>query len=697
MSGLVQFPGAGCVVEYLLGNELQIAWILEEQKGRLRLLHQNRKEASMAASRLLPWSSPSYAPAKSKDEIADILARHKERRESLAAQVSPVELWEMAQGEVSGASAEWFAELAWSDPDVDAVAACGRALLQCKSHFKFQPPVFEVYSAEAVEMRKAAEEAMRRREALVKGGAEWLRRLWDAAQGRAPRPDPAQAPDEPVRSRLERMIRAHIAGQNDAEDDALWKQVAKGLPDDPFLPLLLGQAWGIVPPHYDFWLDRADYEAGTAWESAYAAETENLVSKVESSSDMPPATDMAFISIDSSSTRDIDDAFHIEQAEDGGWNATVALACPALFWNFGGELDKAVAYRATSLYLPEATSHMMPETISEGAFSLFAGKRRPALLIHVHVSPDGEAESASFETAAVCLADNLDYAGCEAALDGQENRSSAYAGQLRMAVDMSRVRIDCRVRHGAVIIEKPELEFSLEGEGESLSVHIEETPPAPRSMLLVSELMILANAALAQWASERGIPMLYRTQDIAVPHEFAGIWRDPADVVRVVRSLVAASLDTVPRPHVGIGLPAYSPVTSPLRRYADLVNEAQLLHVLSSGAPLWNAAELEALKSRLSVRLDAAGQVQRLRLRYWKYLYIQQQAALHGCECCWQAEVTEENESWVCVNLPQVQIGLRARRKIFGEKVFPGQKFMVRLGKIEPLRGEAFILEAREC
>ena len=693
MSDLVQFPGAGCVIEYLMGNEPHIAWVMEEQKGRLRLLHENRKEASLAASRLLPWSGPAYGAARSREEITGILAGHRERRAALAAQVDAVGLWEMAQGEMRSASAAWFAELLEDAPDADAVAACGRALLACKSHFKFQPPLFEIYDAQTVEVRRAAEEAARQREALVAGGAAWLRTLCDAARGRRPRPDPADAPADPVGERLRHMILTRITDPESTDEEGLWKQVSKGLPDDPFLPLLLAQAWGLVPAHYDLWLDRAGFESGTAWEGRHAGECAAIADAVGSGS-MPPLSAVQFISIDSPATRDIDDAFHIEGARGGGWDVTVALACPALFWDFGGALDTAVAWRGTSLYLPEGVSHMMPVSLSEGAFSLFAGKRRPAVLVRLHVAEDGSAGEGDFSVGTVCLAANLDYAGCEEALDGAENRAAPYAGELRLAHAMSQARLDWRVRQGAVIIDKPELEISLEGEGEDTVVHVGEAPQAPRAMQLVSELMILANAALAQWAVARDVPLLYRTQDIAVPRESAGVWRSAADIARVVRGFAAASLDTQPRPHAGIGLPAYAPFSSPIRRYADLVNEAQLLHVMETGAPRWNAPEMEGIRSRLALRLDAMGQVQRFRPRYWKYLYMQQQSALHGGECIWKAEIAEENDSWVSVNLPEVQVVLRARKQIFGEKAHPGQEFMVRLARISPLRAEAFIAEA---
>ncbi len=695
-SHIVQYPGTGCVVEFMQGNEPQIAWVMEEQKGKLRLFLPNRRETTLAPARILPWAGPSYGSLQGKDAIVEILIKHRERRERLAAEVAPVELWEMAQGEMDKAPAEWFAELGYTNPDADTVAACGRALLQCKTHFRFQPPDFEIYDADMVESRRRAEEAARVREAMVCGGADWFRRLWDARIGRHPVPALSTAPEEAVRLRLEHMLRARMIDPETMEDDVLWKQVIKGLPDDPHLPLLLAMTWGLVPEHYNYWLDRADYEAGTAWEKNFSEETEALVHTVAAGSGLPPGEDTEFISIDSATTRDIDDAFRISAAADGGWDVEVALACPAWVWDFDSPLGRAVFHRATSIYLPEGNCHMLPESLGEGAFSLFEGVARPALIVGAHIGPDGSLSTGTFRTATVTLKKNLSYPDCEAALDGVENSAAPFREQLRLACEMSRKRLDYRVEQGAVIIERPDLDFELEGEGAGIIVKLKACSPAPRAQLLVAELMVVANAALAEWAVGNDIPLLFRTQDVAVPKEYAGVWRSAPDIARVVRILVAASLDVSPRPHAGMGLSAYSPVTSPLRRFPDLVNEAQLLHVLAHGRPRWSQEELSVMLSALSLRLEAAGQVQRFRPRYWKYLYIQQQSRIHGEQCCWLAEVAEENDMWVSVNLPEVQLGLRGKRALFGEKVFPGQKLRVRLGKVNPLRNEAVILDVRE-
>lgn len=140
VQGLVRYPGAGCVVEFMQGNAPQIAWVLEEQNGRLRLLLPNRRETALKPARTCRGPAPAYEKNWSRDAALEILERHKSRRE--VANVDPLELWELAQGEVEQAPAQWFAELAMSEPDMDAVAACGHALMPGQEPFQVQPAEF---------------------------------------------------------------------------------------------------------------------------------------------------------------------------------------------------------------------------------------------------------------------------------------------------------------------------------------------------------------------------------------------------------------------------------------------------------------------------------------------------------------------------------------------------------------------------
>lgn len=721
MPGCVRYPAPGCIVEYMEGNAVQIAMVTEEAGGRLRLLLPNRRETRLTAARLLPWLGPLHAADAGREEAVRLLETHKKAREELAAAVPVMDAWELAQGEVATAQAQWFAELFVSDPDPDQVSAYGRALLACKSHFRFQPPDFQVFSAETVEKRLAEQKSREEREALIAGGAAFFRLLWDVACKKRPLPPPSapsgrsgaesgsEWPAPEVADRLKELLRARMIDPESQEHEALWRMLAKGLPDVPHLPLQLLVAWGELPPHYNFWLDRADYAPDDTWWQEHADEVEALARAA--CGDDPAAADLPlcelpFVSIDSASTRDVDDAFFV-QSDGAGCSLTLALACPALLWPFGGPLDKAVLHRGTSIYLPEGTCHMLPETLGTGAFSLLAGEPRPSLCVRVAVDSEGQAGACEVFVARARLAANLTYKDSQAVLDAlaaqgrvetsggaeaalPDNPAALHAEQLRLGLDLARRRQKARIAAGAVIMDRPDPVIRLEGEGAELRVDVSPDDPAPDAQMLVAETMILASAAVAEWARERGLPMLHRTQDVALPKEYAGVWTAPQDMARIMRALTPSNLELQARPHAALGLPRYTPVTSPLRRYPDLVNEAQVVHFLRAGQARWDESGLAELLNSLSPVLEAAGQVQRFRPRYWKLLFFRQK----GDKAWWPGVITEENDAFVSVSLPDQGIFVRGKRRMFDERACPGMAVEVRLGKVHPLYNEIQIVEA---
>lgn len=686
--GLVRYPGVGCVVEFMQGNVPQIAWVLEEQSGRLRLLLPNRREMNLQAARLLPWIGPSYGAVSSRDAAIEILEKHRKAREDVAAGCNAVEWWELAQGEMEKATAEWFADLAGDSADADVVAACGHTLMACKTHFRFQPPDFEIWPEDMVHRRIDEQENAGKRERLIAEGGQLLKALWDAFTRRIS-PNIAHV-DESVQATVREMLVARMANPDEKDNETLWKQISKGLPEDPFLALYLAQGWGLVGPHHNVWLDRAGYDAGDDWSAAHADEIALLRAEKPEIAPDP----RVFVSIDAPTTRDIDDAFYIELRPEGGWRLTLALACPAAFWDFGGELDQAVRRRATSLYLPEGTSHMLPECLGADGFSLRAGLVRPALLVTCDVDAEGEIVGYEPSFGSACLSANLTYEDCEAVLNGDATNAAApYAEALRMGLDLAKAREARRVLNGAVIISRPDLRIELTGsmDDRDVDVLVEPESEIPQAHLLVAEHMMLANAAIARWAQEHDLPLLHRTQDVNVPLEFAGVWSHPVDVARVVRVLAPASMETTARLHAGIGERAYAPTTSPLRRYPDFINEAQILHWLRHKEPRWRKDELDAALVQLNARLDAAGQVQRFRPRYWKLVYFR-----HRPDVWWPAVITDGNDVLVTVNLPHEQLVVRGRRNLFGERALVGQEVEVRLGKVRPLQGEISVIEVRE-
>ena len=687
------------------GNKPVQHWVLETQGDALRLLAASGKETRLNTSRLLPWFGPQYSPGKSREEIGKLLEGHRSAREALHSSLDIMELWETAQGEVSHVSAVWLAELRWANPDADMVAAMGHAALACKTHFKFNPPEFDIYDNETVARRLEEAEAASKREELASIGGEFFRTLWGIhIRARAPLSE-KELPQPHFAKVLEDMLRYRLAHPETNDDADVWKLLTKSLPEDPHLPLHLAEAWGIVPRHFNFWLDRAGYETGEDWAIPYDNEIKALAEAVASAGAATGKDAKGpFVSIDPPSTADMDDAFTIHKDTDGSFCLTLAFASPAQFWPFGSPLDKAVLRRASSLYLPEGDHHMMPRETAVQLFSLLAGKRRPATLIDFVCEADGSLRSAAPRTACIQTAANLSLPGVQAVLDGPQadpeiekglvDAARPFASMLREALELAELLQQRRIHAGAVITDKPEAEITLhedEEGGELVSVcHAPHTPSAQN---LVGELMILANSVVAAWAQQRNIPLFYRTQDVVLPREFAGVWTEPQDISRIVRHLPPSSIETTPRPHAGLGIAVYASLTSPIRRYTDLVNTGQILSYLFEGKPRFDKPTLDAMLPLVSAHADATAQIQRYRPRYWKLLFYKQM----GDKIWWDAVVTEENDAFAQLALPLTQISVRARRKILGEKAYLGQKFKVRIGKVHPLRNELQVAAAMEA
>ena len=693
IQGLIQYPTAGSIVEFMLGNKPQPAFVLEEQKDSLRVLTLTKREMRLARNRVLPWSGPHYNAMPDRQGIQHALEEHQARRLDAARGIDPMQLWEMAQGEVDKAPAQWFAELLWPAPGVDEVAAVGHALLDCKVHFRFNPPEFEIFSEQEVEMRKAAQEAAELRERLINGGREFIQALWEKHSQRRKENLPDITPD--TAARLETMLRTRLADPEDHEAVALWSELGKGLPELPHVPLFLLQAWGKLPPHYNYLLDRAGYDPDETWSSPFADEISAVAEAAQTCPVPVSPSDLPFFTVDAASTEDIDDAGHLAQRPDGGYSIHLAFACPALAWPFGSELDKAVLHRGSSIYLPEATLHMLPPPLGTEVYSLKTGAPRPALVLNLELSPDGEVESADFSLSRISVAANLSYEDCEAALADETSEAAGRVGphlsMLKIALDLAEKFKQRRLKTGAVVIERNDPEIILRGTGADTVVEILPAPEEAPAQSIVGEFMLVANTVAAKWAAERGVPLIHRTQDVAVPPEYYGVWKEPHDIARVVKVLPQAVLSVAARPHVGVGSQAYATISSPLRRYCDLVNEAQILAFLRNGEAAYTKPELSRLVSQLSARLDAVSQVQRFRPRYWKLLYLRQR----GDKVWHEAVITDETDTTVFLSLPLVQILLRGKRSLFDDRTEPGRRCLVRVGKINPVSNDIQILEAR--
>ncbi|MCF8086365.1 MAG: RNB domain-containing ribonuclease [Desulfohalobiaceae bacterium] len=673
----------GHVVEHLQDNIPCIGIVLSEESERLKVLTLTKRQIKLQRSRALPWTGPWLSPEDSREETLRQLERTNLLRQRIQDRLDPVEIWELLQGEVGEEGPEWLAGLIWTDPDPDHVAALGRLLLQHKTYFKFTPPVFQVLSREKVEMKLHQQERERRRNQLAQQGQALFRALWKEGSGASPASRPE--PDPEIAEELREILLQQIADANTGEQASLWKSLTHGLPDQQHLALTLAQQWGFLPRHYNHLLDQAGYAWGDEWSERHLEEIraqERQFSRLQ-----PEEPERAsLMSIDSASTRDIDDAFSVARDEEGGYRMELVLACPVLTWDFSSPLDQAVAQRNSSLYLPEGTSHMLPERLGLDLYSLRQGQSRPVLWVSLALSREGEVLSVSPRITWAEVERNTTYAATEQELDGP------HPGQLATALELADKLRSNRIHKGAVIFDQKDPSIHVREEDGELRVDLEAATEHPRAQLIVSEIMILANSVLSDWAGARGLPLFHRTQDITLPPGYAGEWTDPVEMHQIIREMSASRLDIRPRPHTSLGVSGYAPITSPLRRYVDFLNLAQIRSHLQGDPPLWDEGRMESMLPHLSARSQAVARIQKFRTRYWKLLYCQRWCSFHN----WEGIVLEVGDL-VTVSLPREQLLLRAPKKLFGEKVHPGQKYRLTLGKIDPLNNQIKIVDAREA
>ena len=326
-----------------------------------------------------------------------------------------------------------------------------------------------------------------------------------------------------------------------------------------------------------------------------------------------PVAGVDAFSIDSESTTEIDDCLSVTALDDGRYRVGVHIAVPALAIEPDDALDRAARDRMTTVYSPGDKITMLPE-VAVAAFSLDAGALRPALSLYVDVAFDGPEGRARIlhqfsRTDRIHVIANLrheqlgildDEAAFNAGvLPAELPQADALLVLWRLTNSLSAEREKVRgrpeIRGGA------DFDFRVE-DGVVTIQRRRRDAPLDR---IVAEMAILANSTWGRLLAEHRVPGLYRAQ-----------------------AMGKVRMTTHPSPHQGLGVPQYIWATSPLRRYADLVNQFQLLAIVDGRPPPFgqNDASLFGILSDFEARYAIVAEFQQTMERYWCLRWIGQHA-----------------------------------------------------------------------
>ncbi|QJA05911.1 RNB domain-containing ribonuclease [Thermosulfurimonas marina] len=616
------------IAEVIQHGRPQAAFVLGQKGKRLRVLLPSGKEETVSSGQTLLVSRKTY-PRLSRQEILDLLAQSEARRQALAEELDLSEIWELVEGEAESFDPFELAEIYFgSGVEEDQVAALVRAVLADRLYFRLRDGRITVHSREEVERlllaRKREEERLRR----LSLGERFLGAL---VRGESP----PEIPEE-IRAYYLSALRDYCLFGEEAPKAKEIKEILSRLkatgPETPFRLLVRAGVF-----EEDENLEILRFRLPVEFPEEVLEEAEGLFPEEIPREDF---NGLETFTIDAEDTRDFDDALSLERQEGklvvGVHITDVASVVPP-----DSRTLSEARRRGQTLYLPERIIPMLPPVLSEERLSLREGERRPALSFFLHFSPEGKLLRTEIRLTEIRVSRRLTYEEVDQALaEGKEPFFTLHT--------LARAFQEERRRQGAFAVTLPEVVIRVE-EGEIRLERLEFT--AARE--LVAECMIAANYAAARFLHERGIPALYRYQK--EPLERILKEGEEADLVRAfqqLRFLVRGELGLSPEFHHGLGLPAYTTVTSPIRRLLDLLMQHQIRAALLGRTPPFSEEALREILVELEEVQAAAAQVRTRTQRYWLLKYLR----LHFQGRTLPALVLEAGERRARVLLPDLML-----------------------------------------
>jgi len=603
-------------------DEINFICTTKRVKNKVQALNEKGRELRVSKDKLL-WQHPTIV--KEPNDWSSNLAIIKIAVNSICKEIDIVLLWETAL-ELEISAIDEFIDLYFGgEITTEKRAAVWNTLVENRLYFKRKGQEWEARTAKQVQELKDQKEQGIKREKSQELAEEWLQQI-------SKNPLPAlnnfkiiKIPEEVTLfvERLENWLR----GSADKELEELIGRIANSVrlvPRELVFEIL--QKTGRLPLD----ADRDIIVAGLKTEFSTAINEASQAIQIWQPTTEQTITDLLF-SIDDEETREVDDAIRIDK--DGEfWKLTIAIANPASVIHSGDILDREAMRRGTTVYLPTQTVLMLPEHISCNIASLTSDQVRSALIIRVWLDEQGQITNSEISREAIRVLKRLNYSDADILLaQGEDDTAQRLQELLHCAKQLqAQRRVD-----GAFTLQRPEYKIKVNA-GEVTVDMIDTNSP---SRLLIAEMMILANQIAAKYAYLHQIPLIYRTQDPPTEPITETMTSDPLALYKIRKLLGRSSLSLQPGGHSGLGLSMYTQLTSPLRRFADLVMQRQLMaHFVGEELP-YDKDELLKVLETADRTARAARQIEGESKKRWFLQYLKQSHSNKHLEALIVAEV----------------------------------------------------------
>ena len=362
-------------------------------------------------------------------------------------------------------------------------------------------------------------------------------------------------------------------------------------------------------------------------------------------------------------------------------------------------LDLEARRRTRTLYLPTTMIPMFPKPLSWGLFSLQCnGRPTPAFTISCIIRADGSLEPGSVEVTASMVKPSrqLTYDDADEILIECTPEEEPIIHALDTAASWRKKH---RFSSGAVEFQFPEAKFTvLDERAELPDVNIEiKNYAESRSRQIIAEMMILAGETCARLGGSLGIPLPYRGQQsplVPTDEEYSAV---PPGLARsaILRSrmLRSSTIANGPQKHAGLGLEAYAQVTSPIRRYGDLLVHWQLKAALRGEELPFSTSRMADILEGMVTSGQSMTKLEREAHSYWVAQYFKR-ALLEDPGAVWRGTFLawfKQDAGLAKVALDD--LGLEMLVKLVTPAT-PGRSVLVKCSVAEPLTNTVRLEEA---
>ena len=646
----------GKVVEYIDHGDFIIALCLQDDGTRLHLLTPTNREMNLSPKRAILISNSSINVQSPREELLRKLKKAEEGRNKLKEQVHVQELWELVKDDAESYDHAYLAQLCFGDQVTDDhISGVVRALFEDKLYFKMKDDRFVPNSVEKIAnaLEQVAHEASK--EEKLREGSEWLRGVLENKPVQEPR----------CREEITKVLADLALYGEDSPTLKFGKELLQrsGVSDIREARRIL-VSLGIWSEDEN--LDLLRFEIRVAFSEEQLRESEQICRAEVPPGEREDLRDLRIWTIDGPMTRDFDDALSL-RVEEGRIHLGIHIADVASAIEPDSLLDEEASQRGTSLYLPRHQIPMIPVALSQEALSLKQGCDRPAISLLAVLDRDGNLLDSRFVPSLVRVEKQWTY--------DEVNQSFDEEPLFREMRQLSQVMRQRRLDQGALVLSLPEIAVEVTAQGTILLHKVEQDTP---SRALVAEFMIFYNWLAARFCKEHQIPAIYRCQETPAerlsPEEIRYIYY----VFKQRRKLSPLSIHTEPKPHSSLGVDMYTTVTSPIRRYYDLLVQRQIKNYLCRGAPLYAREAVEKKRLVLDPLLKSIELLTRNSTRYW----IQKYLAQHIGER-FPALVLDVIRNKYRVLLSDVLLIAEVKRDN-GQNLHEGQEITVKIRKSDP-------------